>query len=421
MKKAKPTNLSKIVFTLLVIISLFSTPSEVRALSKDEVRQVVASVPEVAAKIKEIEAEGWKEVKFSIHHIGPYGCCDTIGHDMTFIYEKPCPPGYKGIAKDSNYQMRAHLKVHYGFANPDTIMGEIWDKKCYECVLEKVEFVPDVIGVTFDELETWCVKEESGETPEERSSEEQCFHPPEIEEQRQGVVEKIKERYGIEVLDSNLCGVDVCGNNFPWSVAELSEMEKLLDSLPDCFINNLEVPVISGLMEDGLIAAARQQSCCKTEDSKPSQELVSCGGYLFIDNHVVFCGHGELCIKEGATLGGILVHELTHAFQQYGAIPPTHRKLPNGAYTNPVVIAWLKETGWSPDGICVPFLGCPGARLELPPDLPTEYARKTRNPLEDMAESVRLYVTDPARLIEVSPRRYNFVKEKIMCGREYHE
>ena len=48
---------------------------------------------------------------------------------------------------------------------------------------------------------------------------------------------------------------------------------------------------------------------------------------------------------------------------------------------------------------------------------PTDYGKK--NPLEDMCESVMIYVYDPQRLKDSSMLRYNFIKDQMFGGIEY--
>ncbi len=249
-----------------------------------------------------------------------------------------------------------------------------------------------------------------------------CELPPEIEQERQEIENRIKSAYGFRITDSNLCdNEETCGDNSPLSIAEVLEIERVLGELPDCFTKNLRLVEIGGRGGGSIPALSEvyEATCCKVKEGKLSEQS-GFGAYVYFDSKVTLCDKNYLGSRY--TLAYILVHELTHSLQ-YQIVPPVCEIWPcaGAAYTNPLVIEWLKRTGWSPDGICIPFLGCPGVTLKLPPDLPTEYAKRAKNPLEDMAESVALYVIDPRKLLEISPRRYNFVRDKIMCGTEYHE
>ncbi len=94
-------------------------------------------------------------------------------------------------------------------------------------------------------------------------------------------------------------------------------------------------------------------------------------------------------------LAGIVVHEMTHCFQF------------NGNYN--VACAWTNQF-WtarnSYNGQWQP--------ISAPP---TEYGRT--NPLEDMAESVKLYVTSASTLKYQDMQRYNFIKQYVMNGAEF--
>lgn len=249
-----------------------------------------------------------------------------------------------------------------------------------------------------------------------------CTLPPETEQERQEIINRVEKTYGLRIGDSDLCGNDeTCGDNSPLTVDEVLEIERVLGKLPYCFTKNLRLAEISGRSEGSVpvLSEIYKITCCKVEEGKPLEQN-GYGLYIYLDPKITLCDKNYLDGKY--TLEHILVHELTHSFQ-YTNVPPPCEIWPctGAAYAKPEVIDWLKKTGWSPDGICIPFLGCTGATIEVPPDLPTEYAKKTKNPLEDMAESVALYVTNPKQLLEISPRRYNFVKDKIVCNTEYYE
>ena len=258
-----------------------------------------------------------------------------------------------------------------------------------------------------------CGQDEGEQTPKE----EICQYSPKEEARRQEILVRLREKYRFSVLDSNLCGQEACGNNSPWSEAELLEIEATFEQLPTCFTDRLALSQIRGRQGgETLFSSVWERECCETKNGQVLKTQSGIfGGYLSFEGKITIC---DRWFKEkGKTLEELLTHEMTHAFQQDGAM--TVPRLPSGPYTNPIVISWLKETGWSPDGICLPVIGCPGTTIGVPPDLPSDYARETKNPLEDMTESVRLYVTNPEELLSISPRRYNFVRDNIFCGKEY--
>lgn len=252
---------------------------------------------------------------------------------------------------------------------------------------------------------------------------EKCVNDKETESARQGIIKIIGKTYGFNIRDSDYCGdSNICGDNSLWSIEQLTEMESLLGRLPKCFLDELvELKTVSGLAKSRLLPPLSKLAtgtylggCCKGREPgllalafSPESLITVC------DKHYV----GKY------NLAYVLAHEFTHALTWHNIIVPdfckNHPFCMDSGYTNPLVINWLKETGWMLDGICLPFLGCPGAKLKVPSDLPTDYARKTKSPFEDMSESVALYVDDPETLLGISPRRYNFVKDHIMCNQEF--
>jgi hypothetical protein len=126
---------------------------------------------------------------------------------------------------------------------------------------------------------------------------------------------------------------------------------------------------------------------------------------------------------------GSILHELTHALQ-YKKDEYSNYK---NAYFSPVVQNYMDATrpitnindpgfegtnGWT-FGKHPP--NSPSARWKLfgTPDNkpPTNYGGK--NPLEDMSESVMMYVYEPQKLQGSSPQRYNFIRDQIFEGVEY--
>ncbi len=94
-------------------------------------------------------------------------------------------------------------------------------------------------------------------------------------------------------------------------------------------------------------------------------------------------------------LAGIIVHEMTHCFQFNGNYGVAN------AWANQFWTARNSYNGqWQP--------------VSAPP---TEYGKT--NPLEDMAESVKLYVTSASNLKYKDMQRYNFVKQYVMNGVEF--
>jgi len=92
----------------------------------------------------------------------------------------------------------------------------------------------------------------------------------------------------------------------------------------------------------------------------------------------------------------ILVHEMAHSFQ----------------HAHPELVDEWVESFWKRSGIHY-------LNPASPPYPKSVSSYGNVNPLEDMAEAVAMYVEDPKRMMRLNKRRYEFVRDKIMNGREY--
>lgn len=242
-----------------------------------------------------------------------------------------------------------------------------------------------------------------------------CTLPTEEQRQKEIVIAQIKEKYKIPITDTNLCGKGgdpICGENTPWTFQEVRAMQLALDELPGCFVNRLNLKGITGRRDDlsgidGRVQQIMKNKCCAVGGADAL--------YSETDNKVTFCGkkYSTGPMYEGSkTAGGLvgmLIHELTHALQHEKLNSPSQGS-PLDVYDNPTVIKFMQATGWRT--FCIPTIGC-----LLPSDTATQYGQT--DPLEDMAESTRLYYENPNLLKERSLRRYNFVRDQLMCGKEY--
>lgn len=229
------------------------------------------------------------------------------------------------------------------------------------------------------------------------------------------------KRYKFKIVDSNLCEKPDCLSNQKWTVDELTRIRSTLDSLPRCFTDNLNLDQITGRLQgvaqgDILKTSAEkamEQDCCQEE---VLNHCYWAGTVPLGYNTIRFCGdrfrnNTPICQKASNEFGGlmnlegILVHEMTHAFQNKGLFWPP------GLFTDTVLMeSWKAATKW----VCAPFVGCKNFAES---EFPSIYAAS--NPLEDMAESVRFYYGNPEKLKAVSPGRYDFVKKYIMCEKEF--
>jgi len=101
----------------------------------------------------------------------------------------------------------------------------------------------------------------------------------------------------------------------------------------------------------------------------------------------------NLCGERG-TNAGTLVHEMTHNFQ----------------YTHPDIMNKWAKTFWGPRA---------SMRSRGVPKSSSVSRYGNTNPAEDMAESVRVYVTYGKRMKQRYPERYEFIKKYIMNGVEF--
>jgi len=251
---------------------------------------------------------------------------------------------------------------------------------------------------------------ESGNSSGESSSGggvNQCTYPSDEEQKRQEIFSDLSSKYKFKVQDSNICDKQSCVNNKPWSVEELTIFNKTINDLPQCFIEKLDLSGISGIREGdsgnlftGLGEEISKNLCCPKESKELGYSFYWGVGY----NRIIFCGDNYKNLPY--SLGGILAHEMTHAYQNCGEV------IQPNVYNCTRNTSWMKATDW----LCLPFLGCQNSK---PEEIPTAYAKKMMDPLEDMAESVRLYYENPQELKTISPARYDFVKNNIMCGKEF--
>ena len=236
-----------------------------------------------------------------------------------------------------------------------------------------------------------------------------CALSGEPAKEASGLKSEMETGFGVNICESNLCGADLkfktspSETATPWSTDGLKAMQTTLNILnQSCFLKN------AGL-----------ESVCKAG----SQEKESCGENTAYaspaDHRVVFC-YDRWGIKnqkkivnefygEGTELlQQVLVHEIGHVYW---------RKT-DGSLNFDKVSNWLLEAGYLD---CTTMLGClgvVGGGFATPPDgAPSEYA--ATGPAEDFAESVRFYVTQPDKLLKLSPLRYRYLRDNTFCGYEY--
>ncbi len=266
----------------------------------------------------------------------------------------------------------------------------------------------------------------------------QCVVSPDEEQKRQEIFNYINTKYNFKMVDSNVCGqLSDCGNgnNPPWPPDDLNNLKNFLDSLPSCFINRLNLKQIEGLQwspsvennwDPNSLGQREGKAACCSQEAKDNCNVAHYWGQGY--NHIIVCGdmykngvdHTGTSCSQYFSLEGVLAHEMTHALQ-FNAAPGI--VIQPQIYSTPLMTSWIFQTGWTTSWgeagkiFCTPVLGC---NLVPPNDLPTNYAKRSKDPTEDMAESVRLYYEHPVQLKQISQRRYDFVKNQIMCGKEFN-
>ncbi len=134
---------------------------------------------------------------------------------------------------------------------------------------------------------------------------------------------------------------------------------------------------------------------------------------------------------------GTILHEFIHALQYKKDENSIYKDPQNWSYKNPhsspLVLNYMDATrpitdindpgfegtnGWAfgrhPPGSPVQKWKLFNTQDNKPP---TNYGNT--NPLEDMSESVMLYMYEPQKLKDSSPQRYNFIRDQIFEGVEY--
>jgi hypothetical protein len=169
------------------------------------------------------------------------------------------------------------------------------------------------------------------------------------------LAKKIRDEFGVSALNGKS----------KWSVKQLEATYKTLASLPPAFRK-----FTKNIQRDSSI--------------NPFSRVL---GYVQMGIPTVHMMDAS-CYK--GTFEGTLVHEMVHCFQS----------------SNPRVAQLWEQTFW-PNG---------RNRPARPPS-PTSYGNT--QPLEDMAESVRLYWSSGAAMKAQQPARYEFIKRYVMDGKTF--
>jgi len=214
---------------------------------------------------------------------------------------------------------------------------------------------------------------------------------------RQEFLHTIESQFNISLIDATQYQLGFC----LFRTDELSSIKSALEILPSCTLEKFKPLLITGVTREKDIGCSNEKVFAYENDIP----AVGPVGVTVCDSR--WDKRGNWADKNRFYSNGdqlrrdILIHELGHRL---------HSNLLNP--TDPFLLLWKKEIGYSK---CLPLIGC----RETPTEYPTEYASKGIT--EDIAESFRLYITQPLYLISNFPIRYNVLREQAFCGKEYIE
>jgi len=235
------------------------------------------------------------------------------------------------------------------------------------------------------------------------------------------------EKYGTECLQK-LFGYDLKSGDAEWTTENIDWLVRLLAELPPTFhhlpslvkfkrVHSLGKAM--GIYNDFPKSISLADSAFTVTSPLDLGTDIACFDTLvaIFDREVPFRGY--------------TVHELTHAMQYADMIKATGKKL-GDICQSPLVRDYAAVSEWEWSSNCV--TGCkyrgviedlPGGCQDSPiKDLCIRWCIQNsgKGPVEDMAEAVRYYLTEPKHLREGGEKRkarYDYLKERIFLGAEY--
>jgi len=251
------------------------------------------------------------------------------------------------------------------------------------------------------------------------------------------LIEQIRKNYGIQIKNGP-------NEEDIWTAKEVQLIEDTLSELPSIFWQTETTTFVrdAGLDASGLashLAPHPLVSLVKTifrTEVEPNTVTMYDGIHSLTQ---ATWARPSVKYTTESTFNQALIHELTHAIQYHEPAKNTspewdmaHPEVANwttnlppslliNAYENPLVQDYMDIAGWEIDAsTAYTFQGfAPSINLvgEGYLNAPTFYSKL--NPLDDMADSAMLYVTNPDYLRERSPERYNWIRDNLFDGREY--
>ncbi len=241
--------------------------------------------------------------------------------------------------------------------------------------------------------------------------------------------EYIYTTYGIRVEDSFGEGP---WEQKAWSEQELVLLNDVLKELPPGLIKEMAVTRIIRSktdLDDNGNPKPNTYGYYAPCGSPPEKECTSATGTIRIFDTALSPLDFSADPDGHKQFKGTILHELIHALQYKKDGNTIYRN----AYSSPLVQNYMDATrpitdisnpgfegtnGWKfgmhPPGSPPPVWHLFGAQGNNPP---TDYGNT--DPLEDMSESVMLYMYEPQKLKDSSIQRYNFIRDHIYGGVEY--
>jgi hypothetical protein len=219
-----------------------------------------------------------------------------------------------------------------------------------------------------------------------------------------------------DYIQEQIGGLSVEQGDKAWTEHELQMLHEVLDQLPPGLRNKLALEHIArytgklniktGTLKDNVMGdyspadQADCPTCARTGHTIRIFDPAAKSSY-FQDPS------GDTDFK------ATILHEMIHALQYY--------KDDQGIYKNPdtdnplmktyVVVSGKGSDGWTYKNKQWVYLDVSGNNP------PTDYGKT--NPMEDMSESVKMYVYDPKLLQTSSPDRYTYIRDNLFGGIEY--
>jgi len=208
-----------------------------------------------------------------------------------------------------------------------------------------------------------------------------------------------------EYIQHQIDGISVEMGDKVWSEHEIQLMNEVLSQLPTDLLNKVAVKRIirySSRSDNGNLKPNVMGDYTNKEQTIRIFDSATQPSYFPND------ATGDTDFK------ATILHEITHALQYYKENQINYDK-PAGQ--NPLLRDFINVSGTGSDGWTYTYTGGWNYQPVNGNNPPTNYG--TTNPLEDMSESVKMYVYDPQLLRSSSFNRYVYIRDKIFGGIEY--